>query len=149
MRAAGKNARLYAAILSTGAAELIPYCQKWSVDFTTDFVDLTVNGDSNRVYGSSAPQITGTYTGFLDTATAQLYTAAQDGLSRRWYLYGSTPSSSGAYWFGTAVFDWKTDADVGGPCKMDGHWWAQDFWSKDVAGVLSSGFTSGFDAGFF
>jgi hypothetical protein len=134
----------------TAVAEQIPYCSRWSLEVKTDPVDLTANGDSNKVYGSTAPKIGGKFSGFLDTATAALYQSSQDGLSRRFYLYPTTPDpATYGYWYGTAVFDFQTDADVGDAVKMDGKWAAQTFWAHSVAGAVSSGFDSGFDLGFF
>lgn len=118
-RIAGRQGRLYAGIASGGTAEPIAYLSKWSLKFATDKYDVTALGDTNKAYVVGLPDCQGTYNGFYDSATAQLYTAATDGVARKFYLYPDT-SANGTYWFGTAFFDFNVDGDVGGPVNIDG-----------------------------
>jgi hypothetical protein len=122
-RVAGRNLRLYAGIASdTASAEPIAFMSKWTASFETDDFDVTAGGDTNKVYVSGLPDASGTFNGFWDSATAQLYTGATDGLARRFYLYPTTPANTGPYWFGTALFDWSVEADVGGAISVSGSW---------------------------
>jgi hypothetical protein len=66
-------------------------------------LDVTAMDDDNKVYISDMPDASGDFSGFYDDATAQTYTAAIDGLPRKFYLYpnkdtatstGSAPSTS-------------------------------------------------------
>jgi hypothetical protein len=117
----GRSGRLYVGIASdTAAAEGVPFVAKWSISFSTDRVDVTALGDRNKQKVAGLPDVTGTYEGFFDTATAQLYTAASDGLSRRFYLYPSTPSQAGPYWHGTATFDFDMEGAVDDAVKISG-----------------------------
>ena len=119
----GRRGRLYVGIASdSAAAEAVAYLSKWSVSFSTDNVDATANGDTNKVYLAGLPDASGSFSGFYDDASAQTYTAAADGLARRFYLYPTTPSVTGPYWFGTALFDFNAEADVGDSVKMSGDW---------------------------
>jgi hypothetical protein len=118
-RIAGRNGRLYAGIASAGTAEAITFLNKWSLDAATDKIDVTAFGDTAKVYVSGLPDAKGTFGGFFDNATAQLYTAATDGIARKFYLYPDN-TSTGIYWFGTALFDFSIDGDVGGPVAING-----------------------------
>jgi hypothetical protein len=126
----GRNGRLYAAITSSGTAEPIAFLSKWSIGFASDTVDVTAFGDTNSVTVQGLPKVSGSFSGFYDDATAQLYTAATDGISRKVYLYPST-STSTQYWYGTATFDFNVDADVNGAVTVTGDWNATSAWTKN------------------
>lgn len=120
-RIAGRNGRLYAGIASGGTAEPIAYLNKWSMKFATQKSDVTSFGDTGMVYVSGLPDAQGDFAGFYDNATAQLYTAATDGVARKFYLYPDNTSTS-QYWFGTALFDFNIDGSVDGPVSISGSW---------------------------
>lgn len=122
MRVHGRRGRLYVAIASGGTAEPLAYCNKWDISFAGDKVDVTVRGDPHKMYVLARPEVTGRFEGFYDTASAQTYTAASDGVSRRFYLYPTTPSVDGPYWYGLGVFDFTVTADVGDSVKFNGKW---------------------------
>lgn len=118
-RIAGRNGRLYAGIGSGGTAEPIAFLNKWSLKFATGKLDVTAFGDTNRTYVSALPDCQGDYAGFYDNATAQLYTAATDGVARKFYLYPDNTATS-QYWFGTGIFDFNIDAQVDGSVNISG-----------------------------
>jgi len=107
----GKSGRLYAAIASGGSAEPIAFLSTWTLDFSTDKADVTAMGDTNKVKVSGLPDATGKFGGWYDTATAQLYTASQDGVARKFYLYPDN-ATTGQYWYGTALFDFSISGGV-------------------------------------
>jgi hypothetical protein len=104
----------------SAAAEPVPYVAQWSIEFSTDNAEVTANGDTNKVYVAGLPDVSGSFSGFFDDASAQTYTAGSDGLARRFYLYPTTPAATGPYWFGTGLFDFKTEASVDDSVKMSG-----------------------------
>ena len=118
----GQGGRLYVGIASgTAAAEPISYLNDWSIDFSTDKVDVTSFEDANKTYVTGKEDVQGTYSGFYDNATAQTYTAATDGTARRFYLYpAASTGSTGQYWFGTAFFDIKVKGGVSSAVAIDG-----------------------------
>jgi len=118
-RIAGRNGRLYAGISSAGTAEPIVFLNKWTLAQTSDRSDVTSFGDTGKAYVQGLPDTQGTYGGFYDNATAQLYTAATDGVARKFYLYPDNTLTT-QYWFGTAFFDMSIDGDVGGPVAITG-----------------------------
>lgn len=118
----GRRGQLYVGIASSAAAASpVPFLGKWTVTFNTDDVDVTAFGDTNKVYVSGLPDITGTYDGFYDTATAQLYTAASDGLDRAFYLYPDNLIPT-TYWYGRATFDFNASGGVGEAVAINGSW---------------------------
>jgi len=118
-RIAGRNGRLYANITSGGTAEPIAFLNNWSLSFTTDNIEVTAFGDLHKTYCSSLPDVSGSFAGFYDDATAQTYTAATDGVARKFYLYPDATATT-KYWFGTAFFDFSVSADVGGAVQVSG-----------------------------
>lgn len=116
----GRSGRLYAAITSGGTAEPIAFLNTWSLSFATDNIDVTSFGDTNKVMLAGLPASDGDFGGFYDDASPQLYTAATDGVARKFYLYPST-NNNGQYWHGTAVFDFSISADVAGAVTVQGN----------------------------
>ena len=126
----GRRGRLYAGIASdTAAAEPVTFLDKYSIDFTVDKVDVTCFGESTKVYVAGIADASGSFSGFYDSATAQLFTAATDGLARKTYIYPDT-SSSGTYFFGTALFDFSMSTGVGEASTISGSWAAASAFSK-------------------
>lgn len=119
-RIAGRNGRLYAGIASGGVAEPIAFLNKFSVNFSVNDYDVTSFGDTNMVYVAGLPSADGTYAGFFDTATSQLYTAATDGIARKFYLYLDTTDSS-KYIFGTGIFDMSIETGVDQSVNVSGN----------------------------
>jgi hypothetical protein len=116
----GRNGRLYAAIASGGTAEPVVFLNQWSIDFTVDNVEVTAFGDTNKTYVAGLPDSSGSFSGFYDDATAQMYTAATDGVARNFYLYPNT--SAATYWYGTALFDFSVSGSVDGGVTVSGDW---------------------------
>ena len=115
----GRKGRLYVALASGGTAEPVANLNSFSMQAATDKVDTTVFGDTNKTYVSGLPDASGDFAGFYDNATAQTYTAASDGVARKFYLYPDN-SNTGQYWFGTALFDFKIETAVGDAVKVSG-----------------------------
>ena len=128
-RIAGRNGRLYMNLTSGGTAEPVTFLNTWSLNFSTEKIDVTSFGDTSMVYVSGLPDAQGTYAGFYDDATVQMYTAATDGVARKFYLYPST-SNNGQYWFGTGIFDTSIDASVDGPVAISGSFAAASVTAK-------------------
>lgn len=117
----GRNGRVYLGIASGGTAEPLPFIADWQIDFQVDKVDVTSMGDTNKIYVAGLPDASGTFAGFFDDSTAQTYTAATDGLARKFYLYPSL-QSAGTYWFGTILPDFTVDGSVTGAVKISSKW---------------------------
>jgi len=126
----GRSGRLYMNITSGGTAEPIAFLRSWSIDFSTDRVEVTTLGDTNKTYVAGLPDAQGQFAGFYDDATAQMYTAATDGVPRKFYLYPDRNNNGGQYWFGTALFDFSVQGAVDGAIEVSGSFAAASTVSK-------------------
>lgn len=121
-RIAGRRGRVYMGIANdTAAAEPLPFFASWSINFETEKIDVTAMGDDNKVYVSGLPDASGEFSGFYDDATNQTYTAAVDGLPRRFYLYPNTGDTT-KYFFGTILPDFSVNAEVNGAVQVSASW---------------------------
>lgn len=118
-RIAGRRGALYVDLTGSGAATAVPFMKKFTFSSKVGSFDVTAFGDTTKVYVADLPDAQGTYDGWYDTATAQLYSAASDGLARKTYLYPDT-SIPATYFWGTATFDMDLDVDVNGACAVSG-----------------------------
>jgi hypothetical protein len=116
----GRNGRLYVSITSAGAAEPVAFLNSWDISFGVDNVDVTAFGDTNHVYVAGLPDASGSFSGFYDSTSAQLYTAATDGVARKFYLYPDTAAAT--YWYGEALFDFSVSSSVDGAVTVSGDW---------------------------
>jgi len=117
----GRNGRVYMALASGGTAEPLNFQAKWSINFATDKDEVTALGDANKVYVGGLPDASGDFSGYYDDATVQTYTAATDGVARKFYLYPST-NNTAQYFFGTILPDIKIDGDVASAIKVAASW---------------------------
>jgi hypothetical protein len=117
----GRAGRVYMNITSGGTAEPIAFLSGWSINFATDKVDVTAFGDTNKVYVAGLADASGDFSGFYDDATAQVYTAAVDGVARKFYLYPSTLTNT-QYWYGTVLPDFKVNGDVANAVQISSSW---------------------------
>lgn len=120
-RRAGRNASIYMALASGGTAEPLAFQASWSINFTTNKIDVTAFGDSGKVTVAGLPEQTGQFAGFYDDASVQTYTAATDGLARKFYLYPNTLTNT-QYWFGTINPDFTANTTVDGAIEVSASW---------------------------
>ena len=128
-RLAGRNGRVYVALSSGGTATPVAYQASWSLNFTTNKIDVTAMGDNNKVYVSGLPDAQGQLASFYDDASVQLYTADSDGVARAFYLY-PTISNNAQYFFGTILPDFSIDSSVDGAIAVSSTWNAASIISK-------------------
>jgi hypothetical protein len=108
-------------LASGGTAEPVAFLNSWSISAQTDKADVTAFGDPNKVYVAGLPDSSGEFSGFYDDATVQTYTAAVDGIARKFYLYPSRLTNT-QYWFGTILPDFSVNASVSGAAEISASW---------------------------
>lgn len=118
-RISGRRGALYVDLTGSGSATPVPFMKKYTFSSKVGTIDVTAFNDTTKVYVADLPDAQGTYDGWYDTATAQLYAAASDGLPRKTYLYPDT-SIPATYFWGTATFDMDLDVDVSGAAAVSG-----------------------------
>ena len=104
---------MYLALTSGGVAQPVAYQASWSLNFTTNKIDVTAFGDATKVYVAGLPDASGQFAGFYDDASVQTYTAATDGVARAFYLYPTTNNTAQYFW-GTVLPDMTIDSTVDG-----------------------------------
>lgn len=121
-RVHGRSGALYVGLASGSATpQPLVNLSTWSLDAATDKTDVTAMGDTNKTYVSGLPDASGSFGGFYDDAANQHYTAASDGVARKFYLYPDTRTPT-RYWFGTAIFDYSASGGVGDAVGVSGNW---------------------------
>src|SRR5438309_6550189 len=106
----GRNGIVYIGVNNGDAASPMAFLSDWSINYTVAKVDVTCFGDQNLIWVSGLPDASGDFSGFYDSATAQTYVAAQDGLARNFYLYPTTAQVQ--YFFGQILPDYALSGSV-------------------------------------
>jgi hypothetical protein len=126
----GRNGMVYLAPNGVGGASPtaspLAFVSDWTINFTVAKVDVTALGDANLVWVAGLPDASGDFTGFFDTATAQTYIAAVDGLARAFYMYpsllGAEGVNPGQYFFGTILPDFSTAGGIASAVTFKSTW---------------------------
>lgn len=129
----GRNGFLYAAIASGGSAEPVFFINKWTFGGATDYVDVTAFGDTNKVNVSGLPDASLTFSGFWSDDGNDLYTASQDGVARKMYLYPDKTNKPNTYWYGSMFFDFSSSGGTGEAIAVSGTGKASGAISRNVA----------------
>lgn len=94
----GRKGRLFLEVganpTGTGPVSAIPMLVDWSVDRSTDDVDMTSTDDDNKVYVQGLPDYKGTFNLNMDSESDQLYACA-DGLARNHIFYPDRDAAVG------------------------------------------------------
>lgn len=107
-------------IASGAEASPVAFQAEWQINFTTQKIDVTAFGDTNKVTVGGLPAADGSFSGFYDDSTAQTYTAATDGVARKFYLYPNI--STVQYFFGTVNPDASFGSSVSGAITISSQW---------------------------
>lgn len=109
-------------LTSGGTAEPVAFVRSYNFSAATDKVDVTAFGDSNKIYVAGLPDASGSFEFWYDDATVQSYTAAVDGVARKFYLYPDFVTTPGQYFFGTILPDFNVSASVDGGVEGSASW---------------------------
>lgn len=123
----GRTGRLYADFSSAGGGSASPVAslKSWEINASSDRVDVTAMGDSNKQYLQGLPDAQGSFSGFYDDEANTAYSAARDissNAARAFYLYPDTNNASTKYFYGTGYFDVTITGDVGAAIETSGTW---------------------------
>lgn len=128
-RSAGDRGRVYMNVEQAGAASPLPFVAKWSASWKSQRYDVTAMGDANIVRTKGLPDASGAFSGFLDDATKQTYTAAVDGLPRKLYIYPDLNVAT-VYFFGMANVDFGAEGGTGTSNNFSADWDAADTFQR-------------------
>lgn len=117
----GRKGRVYLDVAGGGSASPLPFIANWSITFATDRSEVTAMEDANKTYVSGMPDASGDFSGFYDDATAQTFTAASDGVARKFYLYPDHTVTT-KYFHGEILVDFTANGGVDGPVALSASW---------------------------
>lgn len=117
----GQRGRFYVGIASGGTAEPIPGLNAWSINGAFDKIEVTAFESTTKEWVVGKSDASGTYGGFMDLATQQLWTAATDGVARKFYLYPDINQNT-TYWYGTGFFDASFSGGTDQAVQVTGNW---------------------------
>jgi hypothetical protein len=125
----GRNAVMY--ISTTGAGTAVPTVSlsTWSLDLSTDKVEVTAFGDANKTYVQGLKDIKGSVSGFLDDTGLSFFTSADSTDGIKMYLYPSSAAPT-IYWYGPAWLDASIDLGVGAAAALSGNFVANGSWGR-------------------
>lgn len=118
----GARGRVYMGLSSAGTAEPVAFLNAWTLSQVTDKADVTAFGDTNKTYVAGLPDASGTFGGWFDDATMQTYTAASDGVARKFYLYPDLVNTATNYWFGTILPDFSISGSTSDGVSFTASW---------------------------
>lgn len=123
----GRKGVVYISTSGTGAAASAIGLTVWSIDRSTDKVDVTSFGDTNKQYVQGLPDVKGTFSGNWDDTETKLITAAASSDGCKIYLYPSADKAA-AYHYGPAWVDFSMSVDVTGAVKVTCNFVANGAW---------------------
>lgn len=117
--------------ISTGAgvASAVLGINKWTLNKTTDKIDVTSFGDVNKTYVQGLPDIKGSFSGFWDDTETKLFTGAASATGVNIYLYPSADAPT-KYHYGPAWIDASMDESVSGAVTVNCSFAANGAWSS-------------------
>lgn len=118
----GRNAALYINLTQGGTPEPVAFFRGGGMSQTADRVEVTATNEENKVYVQGIPDATGTADFWFDDATVQTYSAAKDGVARKFYFYPDRSNTPTLYWYGTAFFDFNITTAVDGAIEGSTSW---------------------------
>lgn len=128
-RYAGKTGLVYLSTSGTGAATSIAQLTNWTLDMTTDKLDTTCFGDTNKTYVASWKDIKGTFKGLWNDASDDIFTASDSSDGAKVYLYPASTAIT-KYFYGPAWVDASVQNDVNGRVEISGEFAANGAWGR-------------------
>lgn len=126
-RYAGRKGRVYLAADGSSEAAPVATLNHWTIDMTTDTIDVSAFGDSNKQYVQGLFDVKGTLSGFWNDADSALFSARSSASAVKMYLYPSLDAVT-KYAYGTVWLSITMDTAVADAVKVDGTWVAGGDW---------------------
>ncbi len=128
----GKKGVLYLSTTGTGNATNVAGLTRWSIDMSTDKVDVTAMGDTTKQSVQGLPAGTGTLSFWWDHAVNTVYTAAASADGAKFYLYPSSDAPT-EYFYGACWVDYSVEAAVDGAVGVTANLAANGAWTFQQA----------------
>jgi hypothetical protein len=125
---AGKSGLVYLSISGTDVPALVLRLNDWTLNRTTDKIEVTSFLDKNKTYVQGLPDLKGTFKGFWDPDESKPFAASKSVDGCQIVLYPSADAPS-KFAYGPAWLDVNIDTPVGGAVAMDASFAANGSWS--------------------
>ena len=122
---------IYLSTSGSTSASATLHLNKWSIDSSTDKIDVTSFGDTNKTYVQGLPDIKGTFSGFFDDLETKIATAAASSTGCIMYLYPSSDAPT-KYKCGPAWLDFSMDVSVAAAVTISGNFVANGSWGNST-----------------
>lgn len=96
---------------------------------STDTVEVTSFGDTNKTYVQGFPDRSGTIEGFWDDTEAQLFSGSESADGVKMYLYPSSDAIT-KYFYGPAWVSASIDTNVSDAIKVSANFVANGAWGR-------------------
>lgn len=126
---AGRKGVVYLSTTGSGSAASVLKLTKWTLDQSTDKIEVTAFGDTNKTYVQGLKDVKGTFAGFFDDTETKPFTAADSTDGCKLYLYPSSDVAT-VYWYGPAWLDVSVDTGVADAVAISGNFAANGAWAK-------------------
>jgi hypothetical protein len=126
---AGRNGVVYMSTSASGTASTVLKLTEWSLDMTTDKIDVTAFGDTNKTYVQGLKDLAGSFSGFFDDTESKPFQAADSSDGCKLYLYPSSTAPT-KYWYGLAWLDASVSTEVSGAVAISGSFAAAGSWTR-------------------
>jgi hypothetical protein len=124
-----KRGRIYMSPdLSTAASPMVSMAE-WTLDMSTDSVDVTSYEDTNKVYVRGYRDTKGNLNGNWDDTSDALFIAAESPGAVNLYLYPSLDAVT-HYWYGPGFVSASLNAANTGAVKITGTFVAAGSWGR-------------------
>lgn len=128
---AGRKGVVYLSTTGSGNASSVLKINQWTINRTTDKIEVTAFGDANKTYVQGLPDLQGTFSGFWDDGESKPFTAAASTDGVKMYLYPSSDAPS-KYWYGPAWLDVSMDVGVSGAATISASFAANGSWGNTL-----------------
>jgi hypothetical protein len=126
---AAKKGVIYLSTTGSGTAASVIKLNAWTINQSTDKIEVTSFGDLNKTYVQGLPDLQGSFKGFWDDTESKPFTGASSTDGVKMYLYPSSDAPT-KYWYGPAWLDVTMDVPVSGSVAISGAFAANGSWGK-------------------
>lgn len=125
----GGKGVIYLSVTGAGVATVTVSLSEWTLDKSTEKVDVTAFGDTNKQYVQGLPDVKGTFSGYFDDTSDVLFDAAESADGIRAYLYPSSLVPTN-YHYGSAWVDASISVPAKGPITVKGSFVGASNWGR-------------------
>jgi len=125
----GKGGVVYMSTSGSGAATAVASLSEWTLNMTTDKVEVTSFLDANKTYVQGLKDISGTISGFWEDSQDALFDAADSSDGVKVYLYPNNLAPT-VYFYGPAWVDASISVPVSGAVGVTANISANGSWAR-------------------